>query len=218
VQQAKALADLGSRKDFFSNPTIVLDTPFLIWSIPLEGMSSAAVPFGSWAKFKFATSRYRGPQKFGFYFYWVNPYNEYAVINPASAMAATGHLKAHAPWTVGVNTSWVAAYALLNLWFGWPDDVTSAQHGSVFLGNVGAFASTFTGSDTEGTSISSAPSLDTTIFAVPPGNTLVFEVALLLDYENDDGDIEADFESGDFQITCPVVWFSLLNSPPSALA
>jgi hypothetical protein len=30
---------------------------------------------------------------------------------------------------------------------------------------------------------------------------------------NDNGDIEADFESGDFQISCPGVVFSLLNTP-----
>jgi hypothetical protein len=56
------------------------------------------------------------------------------------------------------------------------------------------------------------------MFAVPPGDVVVFEVALLLEYENDSGDIEADFESGDFQISCPVVVLSLLNSPPGVMA
>jgi hypothetical protein len=51
------------------------------------------------------------------------------------------------------------------------------------------------------------------MFAVAPGKGVVFEVALALDYRNDSGDIEADFESGDFKIACPVVVFSLLNSP-----
>jgi hypothetical protein len=219
VEQTKVLQDLASRKDFFPYPTFTLDKPFLIWSIPLQEISdSAAVPFGSFAKFKYATSKYRGPQKFGFYFYWVNSYNDYAVINAATFMSATGHLKSHAPWTIGVNTSWVQAYALLNLWFGWPNDVTSVQHMGVLLGQTGAFGSTFTGGDTRGTSISSGVSLNTTMFAVPPGNVVVFEVALLLEYENDSGDIEADFESGDFQISCPVVVFSLLNSPPGVMA
>ncbi len=216
--QAKAWGDLASRDDFFPHPSFNLDTPFLIWSIPLQSISdSAAVPFGSWAKFKFATSQYRGPQKFGFYFYWVNSFSDYAVINAATFMSAVGHLKSHAPWTVGVNTSWVEAYAFLNLWFGWPNDVTSIQHGGAFLGSTGAYGSTFTGGDTEGTSISSGVSLDTTMFAVPPGNVVVFEVALLLEYENDSGDIEADFASGAFQIACPVVVFSLLNSPPGVM-
>jgi hypothetical protein len=218
LEQTKALRDLASRKDFFPYPTFTLDKPFLIWSIPLQEISdSAAVPFGSWAKFKFATSQYRGSQKFGFYFYWVNSYNDYAVITPLTCMLASGHLKSHAPWTVGVNTSLVQAFAFLNLWFGWPNDVTSLQHGGVLLGQTGAFGS-FTGGETRGTSISSGVSLYTTMFAVPPGDVVVFEVALLLEYENDSGDIEADFESGDFQISCPVVVLSLLNSPPGVMA
>jgi hypothetical protein len=216
--QSKALRDLASRSGFFPYPTFSLDTPFLIWSIPLLDISdSAAVPFGSFAKFKFSTSQ-SGTQKVGFYFYWPNPFEDYAVINAATFMSATGHLRSHAPWTVGVNTSSVYAWALLNLWFGWPTGVTSSSSASEFLGATGAFGSTFTGGDTEGTSISSGVSLSTTMFAVPPNMVVVFEVALLLDYDNDSGDIEADFESGDFRIACPVVVFSLLNSPPGVMA
>ncbi len=44
------------------------------------------------------------------------------------------------------------------------------------------------------------------------------EVALALDCYNDSGNIDADFASGDFKIACPVVVFSLLNSPPGAMA
>jgi hypothetical protein len=213
--QGKALRDLAARSDFFPYPTFTLDKPFLIWSIPLADVSaSAAVPFGSWAKFRFSTSQ-SVIQKVGFYFYWVNHFKDYAVINAATFMSATGHLRSHAPWTFGVNTSAVYAYALFNLWFGWPDDVTSSSAAGQFLGATGAYGSTFTGGDTEGTSISAGVSLDTTMFAVPPGSVVVFEVALELDCENDSGDIEADFESGDFQIACPVVVFSLLNSPPT---
>src|SRR5262245_29937369 len=77
--RAKALGDLASRSGFFPYPTYTLDTPFLIWSIPLIDISdSAAVPFGSWAKFKLSTSQ-SGTQKVGFYFYWPNPYSDYAV-------------------------------------------------------------------------------------------------------------------------------------------
>ena len=218
VAQSKALRDLGARSDFFPYPTFTLDTPFLIWTIPLADIAdSAAVPFGSWAKFDFKTSNSL-TQKVGFYFYWANPYTDYAVINAATFMSATGHLRAHAPWTVGVNTSEVYAWAVLNLWFGWPTDVTSTSSAAEFLGSARAFGSTFTGGDVEGTSISSGVSLNTTMFAVPPGAVVVFEVALLLDCENDSGNIDADFASGDFQIAGPVVVFSLLNSPAGVMA
>ena len=154
----------------------------------------------------------------GFYFYWANPYQDYAVINAATFMSASGHLRAHAPWTVGVNTSEVDAWALFNLWFGWPTEVTSSNYDAAYLGAIGAFGSTFTGGDVEGTSISSGDSLSTTMFAVPPNDVVVFEVAVELDCANDSGNIDADFASGDFQIACPVVVFSLLNSPPGVMA
>jgi hypothetical protein len=215
--QSKALATLTSLTDFFPYPTFTLDTPFLIWSIPLiEIADSAAVPFGSWAKFDFKTSQTMD-QKVGFYFYWRNPYSDYAVINAATSLTATGHLRSHAPWGIAVNTSSVEADALLNLWFGWPTDVVSSNYAAEYLGASGAFASFFSGPDTEGTSISSGVSLSTTMFAVPPGDTVVFEVALSLYCDNDSGNIDADFASGNFQIECPVVVFSLLNSPPGAM-
>ncbi|MCC7367817.1 MAG: hypothetical protein IT306_05315 [Chloroflexi bacterium] len=213
--QARALRDLASRDRFFPFPSFSLDTPFLIWSIPLQEISTATTaPFGSFAKFKFATSKRRGPQKFGFYFSWVNSSSDYAVINATTFMSAIGHLKAHAPWAFATNISSVGASAVLNMWLGWPNDVTSVQSDIKGLGTAAAFASFTLGSDTEGASISFGEQLHATMFAVPPGNVVVFEVALLLHFENDSGNIEADFESGEFQIACPVVVVSRLNMPP----
>ena len=48
----------------------------------------------------------------------------------------------------------------------------------------------------------------------PPGQLFVDRAAS----DDPDGDIEADFESGGFQIACPVVVVELLNSPPGATA
>jgi len=215
--QSKALGDLASRSDFFPYPTFTLDTPFFIGSMSgIDISDSVAVPFGSWAKFKFSTSQ-SGTQKVAFYFNWTNPFQEYAVINAATDMEAAGHLKAHGPWTFfGMNFSSVHATALFSL-YGSAGPVAVTSHASAFLGGCGAVGEVI-GPDTEGTSILSAVSLNTTMFPVPPGDVVVFEVAFALDYENDSGDIEADFESGDFRIACPVVVFSLVNSPPGAMA
>jgi hypothetical protein len=216
--QSKALGDLAARKDFFPHPTFTLDTPFLIWTIPLADVADyAVVPFGSWAKFDFKTSQ-TITQKVGFYFFWANPYGDYAVINAATSLSATGHLRAHAPWGLGVNTSQVEADALLNLWFGWPTGVTSSNYASAYLGAIGAYSQTFLGPDIEATDVSSGVTLSATMFAVPPNDVVVFEVALALYCDNDSGNTDADFASGDFQIECPVVVFSLLNSPPGAMA
>ena len=218
--QSKALGDLAARSDFFPYPSFTLDTPFLIWSIPLaEITDSAAVPFGSWAKFNFKES-FGGTQKFGFYFYWANDFQDYAVINAATFMSATGHLRAHAPWQLfNSNCSEVKATAVLNLWYGWPTDVRSTSGASYLLGGARACSSFITGPDISGTSISSGVSLSRTLFAVPRGDVVVFEVVLEIDYSADvGGNIEADFASGDFQIACPVVVVSLLNSPPDVMA
>jgi hypothetical protein len=123
--QTKALR-AAATGGFFAYPTVSLDTPFLIWSIPLAPIAdSSAAPFSSWAKFKFRTSQSRGDQKIGFYFYWVNRYNDYAVINAATFMSATGHLKSHAPYPIGgANSSEVRVNALFSLWQSWPTGLT----------------------------------------------------------------------------------------------
>ena len=212
AQTAALQALAGS--EFFPNPTYSFPTPFLVWTTPLQNISdSAIVPFGSWAKFRFGTSQRRGVQKVSFYFQGTNPLNDYVLINASTFLSATGHLKAHAPWTFGANASSVQATALLNLWVGLPSAVTSSQHGSEVLGRARALSFITSGGDTTGTSISSGVSLHATHFAVPPGALLVMEVALAIEYDNDDGNIDADFESGDFKIACPVVVVSLLNRP-----
>jgi hypothetical protein len=218
AEQTSAFRDLATQGDFFDYPSFSLDTPFLIWSTPLEPLSnSAALPFGSWAKFRVATSEYQGTQKLGFYFYWASPFSDYAVINAATFMSATGHLTAHAPWGIWPNTSQVGATAQFGLWFGFPRDVASTSYASEFLGATGAYGGgTWVPGDTEARSISAGVSLNKTMFAVPPSSVVIFEVALAVDYENNDGNIDADFESGEFRIACPVVVFSLLNSPAMA--
>jgi hypothetical protein len=209
---------LGQSEAFQSlDDFISLDTPFLIWTTPLLPADSAAVPLGSWAKFRVTTSEYQGTPKVSFYFYWPSPFSDYAVINAATFMSATGHLKAHAPYGFWVNTNWVEAWARFGIWFGFPRDVASTSYASEPLGATGAYGGgLFQPGHTKACSISAGVGLSKTMFAVPAGSVVVFEVALQIEYENNDGDIDADFESGDFRIACPVVVFSLLNSPPMA--
>jgi len=212
--QVKAFSNLAKKRDFFPHPTFTLDTPFLIWSNPQLDLDSQAAPFDSWARFKYTTSQYQGTQKVSFYFYWASPFNDFAVINATTFMSALGHLKAHAPWTFVVNTSKVDAYARFGLWLGVPREVNPVGYEEQWLAGTRALGSTTTGGDTNSTSVSEGLQLSKTMFAVPPHTVVVFEVALAVGFENDDGDIEADFQSGSFRIACPLVVFSLLNSPP----
>ena len=217
LDQSNALGGLGARGDFFPHPSFSLERPFLIWTTPLLSIDSSVASFGSWAKFKFATSDYQGSQKVGFYYSWRNPFSDYAVINAATFMSAIGHLRAHAPWTFGVNTNVVRAWALFGLWHGFPNNPTSSDYASQFLGHTGALGSTSGGGSTNGASVSAGANLHKTMFAVAAGSYVVFEVAIAIDYENDEGDIEADFASGGFRIWCPVVVFTLLNSPSNVM-
>jgi len=219
VAQSKALGDLISRNDFFPHPSFSLDTPFFIGGTPAVHISSSeATPFGSWAKFKFSTSEYQAVEKAGFYFQWANQFSDYAVITAVTFMSATGFLTAHVPWMLDVGESSVTAYALLNLGFNWPNTPTITSYAREYLGRADAWTVLFPATD--GEPVSSGLQLIAPVFAVPPQSVAVFEVVLELDYKNDppDGDIEADFESGGFQIACPVVVVELLNSPPGATA
>jgi hypothetical protein len=199
-----------------------LNTPFIIWSIPtIPGVLPAVTPQGATAKFKFTTSGFSGWQKVGFYYLWPNPYSDYAVIDVVTTLSAAGYIQAHAPWdSFSENNSMLTATSLLNLWIGWPnsDSVTSSSFYQQGLGNVWAYASLFDGwfHDTDGRSIASETFPWAGPFAVPPGALVVFEVAMELDYSNASGDVEADFESGDFNIACPGVSFAMLNNPPLA--
>jgi hypothetical protein len=218
--QTEAWQDLASRKNIVPFLTFVLDTPFTVRGIPQRPITDFGKdPFGNFAKFKFAMPEGIAPpqlgrQKFSFLFYWTNPSNDYAVINADTFMSAVGHLEAHAPWTWGTNASEVTAHAVLNLWFGWPTDVTSMPSELHFLGRAAALSSSIIGSDSDGTAIGSFVDLHASTFAVPPGSVVVFEVALLVEFRNAGGNIEADFESGSFRIICPSVIVSLWNIPP----
>src|SRR5262249_38703267 len=102
--QSDALRRLAARDGFFSHPFFTLDTPDSISSTRKLTLSdSAAVPWGSWAKFDFKASDSQAAEKAGFYFSWVNPYGDYAVINALTFMSATGYLTAHANWEGGLS-------------------------------------------------------------------------------------------------------------------
>src|SRR5919201_5921560 len=166
AEQAEALRDLASQPDFFPYPSFSLDTPFLIWTAPLLALAdSAAVPFGSWAKFRVATSDGQGGQKVSFYFDWASPFRDYAVINAVTFMSATGHLRAHAPWGLGANASEVDAWALFGLSLGFRGELSSVPYSAEFLGEAHAYGSLVTGGEANGSSVSAGVNLSQTMFA-----------------------------------------------------
>jgi hypothetical protein len=211
LAQSEALGDVASRDDVFLYPSFTLDTPLLIWPTPLLAVDSEGVPFGSWAKFRIKTSDdHQRAYKVSFYFYWMSPFSDYAVIDAATSMSATGHLKAHASWGGKCR---VEASAQFGIWFGFQRAVESTSYKSESLGFIAAVSGLIL-PDSDARAISDSVDFGKPLFVVPPQSPVIFEVALAVNYINDGGSIEADFESGDFKIACPVVVFHLLNSPP----
>lgn len=214
--QGRTLAGLASRPDFFSSPSVSLDTPFQIWTTPLADLTfTHRAPFASFAKFRFKTSTPHGTQKVGFFFAWTNASDDFAVIDATTFLSATGHLKAHAPGGFFTNVSRLEATAILTLWTSFPAPTTSATSGRS-IGSAGAIGDLF-GGGTGGSALSEGVNLSQTFFSVPPRAAVVFEVGVRLEWANDDGDIDADFTSGTFRIACPVVVVALRNGLVAAV-
>ena len=103
------------------------------------------------------------------------------------------------------------AWAGLQLALGVSRDLNPGDYNPWYFGSVGAYGSLVTGGDVEGVVISGNANLSRMMFAVPPGDVAVVEVAFGVDYGNDSGNIEADLETKDFQISCPGIMLTVLN-------
>ena len=207
--QCKAILDAADQADSVSLPK-----PFLIWATPRSNIlsDSQTAPSDSWAKFRVSSSG-DDSNKVSFYFLWTNPSANGVFIDPFAFVIATGYLEADADrayWLVNVaNVSAEAAFSLWQWWLPAPAPILSA---SASLGGVSAVAEYFQ-SDSESKSIAAGVRLDAGTFFVPSYSTAVFEVAVSISFYSDTGTAVADFESGNFNVTCPVVAFSVLQSP-----
>jgi hypothetical protein len=221
--QRDALKLLAADQHFFPFPLVTLDKPFLIWATPHSNIisDSSIEPFNSWAKIRVESGSSSGLEKLSFYFLWDNPSNFYTVINASTSMSATGRLKAtafgggSAIYSTG-SSSFVGCSANFALWSWWLNPPTSTPETRQPLGSVQEFATFWDKS--EAVTVSDGANLDKTLFLVPPQGVVVLEVSFQVGYSNDDGRALADFESGGFKISCPVVVVAVLTSPSASVA
>jgi hypothetical protein len=209
MSQCKALVAAADQAG-----SVSVAEPFLIWATPRVNILSdwQIAPSDSWAKFKVSSSG-DDSYKVSFYFLWTNPNINGVVIDPFTFVIATGYIEADADrayWLANVSN--VGAEADFYLWQWWDQSQAPILSASASLGHVSALSEYFQ-ADTESQSIAAGVRLDAGTFFVPRGSTAVFEVAISTSFYSDSGTAFADFESGNFNITCPVVAFPVVQTP-----
>jgi hypothetical protein len=207
--QCKALVDAADQTN-----SISLTKPFLIWATPRSNIlsDSQVAPSDSWAKFRVSSSG-DDSYRVSFYFLWTNPSNTFVVIDPVTFVIATGYIEADADrayWLANVSN--VSADAEFSLWQWWLPSPAPILSASASLGHESAVAEYFQ-TDSQSDSIAAGVRLDAGTFAVPASSTVVFEVAISISFYSDTGTALADFESGNFNVACPVVAFPVVPLP-----
>jgi hypothetical protein len=208
--QCKAIRDAAD-----DTTSVSLPKPFLIWATPRSNIlsDSQIAPSDSWAKFRISSSG-NDSHKVSFYFLWTNPFANGVFIDPFAFVIATGYLHADADRSYLTpkiaNVSAQAEFFLWQWWLPAPAPILSA---SSFLGGVSAIAEYFQ-TDSKSQSVSAGVKLDAGSFFVTSYSTALFEVAISISFDsNNEGTALADFESGNFNVTCPLVAFSVVQSP-----
>lgn len=214
--QHEAFELLSRNKPFFPFPLITLDKPFLILASPHTDILSGSnvEPFNSWAKIRVKSGDDDGSQKVSFYYMWTNDSDFYTVIDATTSISATGYMEATATGGLtGIDPtsrySNVWASASISLWPWWEPYPTPTPEVTQALGSVSSSSSFF--DDTRSVSVSDGATVTKPQFVVPPKGVVIVEAALKVTYSNGHGHVDADFESGDFQVTCPVSVLTMLT-------
>jgi hypothetical protein len=218
---------------------VVLDRPFLILETPrseldifidahYEALNSSA---------KILIDKHSGGDstQFTFHFIWTNTAPTAAVINVSSSLSLNGFCEAIADKGIfSGHESWITMGAFLSLirWSGWGIDPATGQsrdqtpfpvnqptqfkqvasvdvHGGGLFGDVGIEERAF--------QFEPFP-LSCDLIAVPAGATMIFEVALLVQYGFSDGGdtdlVKLDLATDQFdrRVICPLVALELLTA------
>ena len=200
---------------------VVLDSPFLIWPQPpttdLFFDDYRIEPWNSWAKFKIDSTN-SATDTVNFYFLWQNSSDQYVVINVDSWLMLAGACRVDIPghWYEYEYSSINNIYAQLSLleWWNQPPTTPAAQADQIqevlsfplFIekGVLGSFLSP----QSEG--VFRTRDLRYNVELVPPQGVVVIEVGASIRFQNDNGGVEADFDSGSFQVMCPFVQIQIM--------
>lgn len=218
---------------------VVLDAPFLIW--PSTGSSDLFFdnyqiePWNSWAKFKVDSTSEVAGAGIDFYFFWENASKNSVLINVDSWLMLNGYGRIDFPehWNWEYSLIKIAAYLSLLEWWNQPPTGPASQAGQVeqvleisdyFSGGpiftfmpqpfAQPVAATWWGHGW-GEGVSQSHNLRYNLELVPPGGQVVIKVGPDISWINHGGaGIEADFDSGNFEVICPFVQIQIMRPGP----
>lgn len=197
-----------------------IDSPVEIWATDGVDIESSTVePWNSRAKVRLDVQRYHGwhyailqgpPEYLHFSFLWHNARDTYSVVSVSGWMALNGFCSAHSRGgTVLGGYSRLRLDPALDLVQTWTQPISSApaQAGQtqqaldlsadsrgLFTDDQTAFAVEFRGF-----------LLNYEQAILPPDQYLIIDVALTFTPEADNGEVRADFATGEFDVLCPFV-------------
>ena len=214
----------------FVSSFLTLDKPFLIWQLPHPQLDifidSRIESNNSSARVLVNKDEGSNSTRFVFFFLWRNESDFFAVANVGSSLVINGRCLIFAndgiifPDTATLN---IAASLSLVRWFGWGTGNDQTMHPnvqstqrqqvvsfSVEGGNILSLG------DFDGRSFSfEAFPLSHSLFVIPGGASVVFQVALELSYGFDGGgNIFVDFSEDGNAVFCPNVEIEILTPLP----
>jgi hypothetical protein len=193
--------------DPFGSGTHLLLSALFVRSWPTSGnlQDSHLEPGLNWAKWRSEVSgdaiRRRDSEKISFYIPWQNPKDVPVLADILVRLTINGHCECSASW--GGVASWffpdsrseVDISAQLTIWPLW---LPHAPRLPVHIASVAnLFAEGGFLGDSEEASISTAPAVMTTQFAIPANASILIEAAVVAEHDYLDGSADVDFASGD---------------------
>jgi hypothetical protein len=195
---------------------VVLNEPFMIGptgpAIDLSFDESHIEPWNSWAKFTIDSTGSLGGDVVNFFFSWENSSDQYVVIDVDSWLMLNGSCKLDIPGHL-FDYELASMEILLNLslqeWWNQPPTTPPFEELQSYelLKNFALEKPVFGGFiSPQSRAVFRTVDLRYNFELVPPGGTVIIAVGPSITWENDGGGgIEADFDTGDFEVMCPFV-------------
>lgn len=159
----------------------------------------------NWAKWRCQVSgdaiRSRGAEKVSFYILWQNPREVAVLADILVRLTINGHCECNADgtgvasWFFPDSQSEVDISAQLTIWPLWLSHAPRLPVAITPIADVSAGGGFFGDSNEE--SISAAPAVMTTQFAIPANAYILIEASVVAEYDALNGSVDVDFASGD---------------------